>query len=260
MLQRVSIFLSFFLCLAHVAPAQEQEFVLTGVYNGRNLYVQNPLSPNQKEYCTREVFVNGQLVFQNPRSSAYTINLSHLTTKAPVEIRIRYSEGCMPKIINPQVVRALASFKYLAVHADSANISWTTNNQQKGGKFFVEHWVSEQWTPIATVSAEADQARYHARVNHYAGANRYRIKFLQDDGEMYYSNVIDHLAAIEPVSFTPTRVSDKIFLSRETDYEITDTGGKPLMKGSGSEIFVGNLASGVYYLKINNRSEKFFKK
>ncbi|EMR02952.1 T9SS type A sorting domain-containing protein [Cesiribacter andamanensis] len=260
MLQRATIFLILILSQGAFALAQQQELVLTGVYNGRNLYVQNPLSGNLKDYCTREVWVNGELIFQNPRSSAYTINLSHLSTKAPVEIKIRYSEGCMPKVINPQVVRELASFKYLAVHADSAHVSWTTNNQQKGGKFFLEHWINEQWTPIATLSAEEGQARYQARVNHYSGLNRYRIKFLQDDGEMYYSNVIDHSAQIAPVTFSPTRVSDKIFLSRDTDYEITDTGGKPLLKGSGNEIFVGNLASGVYYLKINNRTEKFFKK
>ena len=240
--------------------AQQQELVLTGVYNGKNLYVQNPISPNLKDYCTQEVYVNGNLVFQSPRSSAYTINLAHLNVKAPVEIRILYSDGCMPKVINPQVVRALATFKYLAVHADSANISWTTNNQQKGGKFFVEQWYNERWLPVATVTTEADQARYSAPVSHASGANRYRIKFLQDDGEMYYSNVLEYTSAAEPITFTPTRVSDKIYLSRDTDYEITDAGGKQLMKGKGKEIFVGNISTGVYYLKIDNRTEKFFKK
>ena len=240
--------------------AQQNELVLTGVYNGKNLYVQNPIAPNLKDYCTQEVYVNGELVFQNPRSSAFTINLAHLSTKDPVEIKILYSEGCMPKIINPQVVRALASFKYLAVNVDTAAVSWTTNNQQKGGKFFIEQWHNERWMPVATVSAEVDQARYSTAVSHNSGTNRYRIKFLQDDGEMYYSNVQEYSSAQEPISFTPTRVSDKIFLSQNTDYEVTDTGGKQLLKGKGNEIFVGNLSTGVYYLKIDNRVEKFFKK
>lgn len=242
------------------ASAQQQELVLTGVYTGKNLYVQNPISTNLKDYCTQEVYVNGNLIFQNPRSSAFTINLTHLSPKAPVEVRILYSEGCMPKVINPQVVRVPAGFKYLAVNIDSASISWTTNNQQKGGKFFIEQWYDKRWSPVATVVAEAGQARYMHSVRHTSGSNRYRIKFLQDDGEMYYSNVQEYSSAVEPITFAPTRVSDKIFLSRDTDYEVTDTGGKQLLKGKGNEIHVGNLSTGVYYLKIDNRTEKFFKK
>ncbi len=260
MTSRLYILFCLLLGIGHFAVAQQNELVLTGIYNGKNLYVQNPISTNLKDYCTREVYVNGTLVFQNPRSSAYTINLSHLADKNPVEIKIRYSEGCMPKIINPQVVRALASFKYLAVHADSANISWTTNNQQKGGKFFIEHWYGESWNPVTTVAAAPDQARYSSAVSHNSGSNRYRIKFLQDDGEMYYSNVLDYSSAAEPISFTPSRVSEKIYLSRDTDYEVTDNKGKQLLKGKGNEIWVGNLSTGVYYLKIDNRTEKFFKK
>lgn len=242
------------------ASAQQHELVLTGVYTGKNLYVQNPISTNLKDYCTQEVYVNGNLIFQNPRSSAYTINLTHLSQKAPVEVRIRYSEGCMPKVINPQVVRVPAGFKYLAVNIDSTAVSWTTNNQQKGGKFFVEQWYGERWSPVGTLDAEVDEARYTLPVRHTSGANRYRVKFLQDDGEMYYSNVQDFSSGAAPITFSPTRVSDKIFLSDDTDYEVTDTGGKQLVKGKGSEIFVGNLSTGVYYLKIDNRTEKFFKK
>jgi hypothetical protein len=260
MIRRLYILVYLLLGSGLGVAAQQNELVLTGVYNGKNLYVQNPIATNLKDYCTQEVYVNGELVFQNPRSSAYTINLTHLSTKAPVEVRIRYTEGCMPKIINPQVVRALAGFKYLAVHVDSAAISWTTNNQQKGGKFFVEQWYDERWMPVTTVTATPEEARYMAAVSHTSGNNRYRIKFLQDDGEMYYSNVEEFSSAKDPITFTPTRVSDKIFLSRATDYEVTDKGGTQLLKGSGNEIYVGNLSTGVYYLKIDNRVEKFFKK
>lgn len=260
MVFRLNIFFCLLLGTGYVALAQQQELVLTGVYNGKNLYVQNPISNNLKDYCTHEVYVNGNMVFQSPRSSAFTINLEHLAVKEPVEIRILYSEGCMPKVINPQVVRALASFKYLAVHADSANISWTTNNQQKGGKFFVEQWYGERWIPVTTLSAEPDQARYSTAVSHNSGSNRYRIKFLQDDGEMYYSNVLEYSSSAEPVTFTPSRVSDRIFLSQEAEYEVTDKEGKQLLKGKGNEIYVGNFSSGVYYLKIDNRTEKFYKK
>lgn len=260
MLRRCSLFLCLFLGLCVAALAQQHELVLTGVYNGKNLYVQNPLADNLKDYCTQEVLVNDKLVYQNPRSSAYTINLSHLPDKAPVVVKIRYSTGCMPKVINPQVVRQLTSFKYLAVNIDSSSVSWTTNNQQKGGKFFVEQGAGDQWQAVATVTAVPDQTRYSTPVTHTSGSNRYRIKFLQDDGEMYYSTVTTYTANVSPITFTPTRVSEKIFLSRITDYEVTDTGGKPLLKGSGNEIFVGNLTTGVYYLKIENRTERFFKK
>lgn len=244
-----------------VQAQQQAELVLTGIYNGKNLYVQNPLSSNMKDYCTREVWVNDQQVFVNPRSSAFTVNLSHLDEGAPVSVRIFYNSDCAPKIINPQVIRTRNNFRFLAFQADSSKLEWMTGGELAKGKFFVERWDSNRWQPLSSLEAEGgENSRYQLEVEHFSGLNKYRVKYLQGDGEVFYSRVQQYEATTEPVTFAPTRVSDKIFLSRETEYVVSDPKGNQLLKGYGKEISLQHLNSGLYYLSIDNRIEKFYKK
>lgn len=243
------------------AQQQQAELVLTGIYNGKNLYVQNPLSNNMKDYCTREVWVNDRQIFVNPRSSAFTVNLSHLSESAPVSVRIIYNSDCAPKIINPQVIRTRNNFRFLSFHADSSQLEWVTSGELAKGKFFIEKWDNNRWQPLASREAAGkEDSRYQLDVEHFSGLNKYRIKYLQGDGEVFYSRVQEYEASIEPVTFAPTRVSDKIYLSRETDYAVSDPKGNQLLKGYGKEISLQHLSSGLYYLSIDNRIEKFYKK
>ncbi|WP_017731448.1 hypothetical protein [Nafulsella turpanensis] len=251
----------FLLLPLFVQAQQQQEVVLTGVYNGKNLYVQNPLSSNLKDYCTREVWVNGEQVFVNPRSSAFTVNLSHLKEQQPVAVRILYSSGCAPKVINPQVIKTRNNFQYLSIQVDKQKLEWLTSGEKGSGKFFVEKLVEQRWQPVVSVEGYGEESsRYQAEVEHHSGANQYRIKYLQQDGETFYSRVHTYQSPVEPVTFAPTRVSDKIYLSRETEYIVSDPKGNQLLKGFGKEIKLGHLNSGLYYLNIDNRLEKFYKK
>ena len=45
--------------------------VLTGMYQGKDVYVQNPLSENQKDYCTKEVYLNNEKILTNIKSSVF---------------------------------------------------------------------------------------------------------------------------------------------------------------------------------------------
>ncbi|MFN0049023.1 MAG: T9SS C-terminal target domain-containing protein, partial [Cytophagales bacterium] len=69
-----------------------------------------------------------------------------------------------------------------------------------------------------------------------------------------------YMATLPEVTFFPKRVANKIYLSRDADYEIIDGYGNPLMKGKGKEIVCETLSEGVYYLNIDNKTEKFLKK
>lgn len=255
------LFLLSFLLPVLLLGQQQEEIVLTGIYNGKNLYVQNPLSSNMKDYCTREVWVNDAKVFSNPKTSAFIVNLSHLSPQAPVTVRIVYSLGCAPKVINPQVVRTLNKFRYLTINVDSTRLEWVTSGELASGKFFIEKWESNRWQPLESVEAQGvENSRYESKIVHQPGENQYRIKYLQNDGETFYSSVQKYETPLEPITFAPTRVSDKIFFSRETDYVIKDTKGNQILKGFGKEINCGTLTTGLYYLIFDKRTEKFFKK
>ena len=74
------------------------------------------------------------------------------------------------------------------------------------------------------------------------------------------SQVFEYFNDVEPISFYPTLVDDKITLSRETDYSVVDSYGNQITKGKGKEITLNNLKAGLYFLYVDNREERFVKK
>lgn len=256
-------FFLIFLALLQTLPAAAQDTTrFSGLYNGKNLYVQNPLTTEGKGYCAQEVFVNGSLLMAAPQASAFVINLNHIPPKTHVSIAIVHAGGCAPKLINPQVLLEASNFSFLALSVDSAQLLWRTQAEKENGKFFAEKYQNGAWQTVQVLPARGKQTEnaYSVGVRMHAGENKFRIKYLQQDGQVYYSREVPFISDKAPVSFSPTRVSDKIYLSAPTDYLIVNAEGRVLMKGFGKEILLAHLSSGLYYLRIENRKEKFFKK
>jgi hypothetical protein len=74
--------------------------VIEGNYQGKNLYIQNPASEDNKGFCTKQVIVNGkQYAFK--RESAFVIQLDTMNFKlgTPIKIEIEHADDCKPKVI-----------------------------------------------------------------------------------------------------------------------------------------------------------------
>lgn len=244
------------------AFAQLTEFTATGEYQGKNIFIQNPLSKDKMNFCTTEVFLNGKLVTTAPKTSAFAIDLSGLKVGDPVFIKVAHREGCAPKIINPQVLRSKSKFEMLSAYADGLSIHWATTGELPNGKFFVEHYKNKKWVNVAVLNGKGnfDANQYTVEPEHHTGDNKYRLKYLQSDGRVFYSRVFDYFNDAEPISFSPALVEDKITLSRESDYAVVDSYGNQIAQGKGSVINLNALKEGLYYLYVDNREEKFVKK
>jgi hypothetical protein len=147
--------LCLFLLLHLVSFAEEIK--LTGVYQGKNIYVQNPLKTDQSGYCTQAVFVNGTKVLDNPRASSYEINLSKYPINTPVEIRIVHSNGCKPKVINKYVIDVRTNFKFISVNVDDKNINWTVEGETNNSVYYVEQLVNNNWTNLKVLTVQTQQ-------------------------------------------------------------------------------------------------------
>jgi hypothetical protein len=250
------------LVLLNIVSAKAGILTLTGVYQGKNLYIQNPFTGNQKDFCANEVFVNDIKVLTNIQSSAFEIDLSHLKVQEPVTIKITHKDDCKPKILNPQVIKATSSFQFSSFNVDSEHIVWSTKGEKPGGKMFVEHFQYNSWVVIKELPAKGGVIinNYDMKASHNSDLNKYRIKFTEADGQVFYSQIVEFKSSLEKVTFYPTRVSDKITLSRDADYEILDAVGTVIKKGKGKEIDLTGKPSGVYYLNTDNQTNKIFKK
>ena len=244
------------------AMAQDTEFTITGEYQGKSIYVQNPLSPDKVNFCSAEIYLNEKLILSSPKTSAFVIDLSGLAIGDPVFIKIVHRDGCIPKIINPQVIRSKSKFQFLNVQTDALAISWMTIGEMPYGKFFVEHYKNKTWVNISTISGKGsfESNQYNLKPEHHSGENKYRIKYIQNDGKIFFSEVISYFSNVDPISFSPSLVVDKITLSRESEYTVVDSYGNQIASGKGTVIPLSNLQAGLYTLFIDNREEKFVKK
>lgn len=238
------------------------EIVLSGIYQGKNLYVQNPFSADKQNFCTDEVIINGIQKMSNIRSSAYEIDLSFLSPNDSVTVKIIYKDECMPKVLNAYVLRASASFQFNAFTVSPNELNWTTTGEKVEFMYTVELLVNNNWRIVTTVPAKGEASGiYNVAVTHQFKANKYRIKAQdQESHKIFYSKAVDFVLAQEPVTFYPKSVINKITLSREAAYEVRSLKGEVIKKGKGTEIPLADLKTGVYYLNINDRTERFFKK
>lgn len=243
--------------------AQDAKIELTGVYKGKNLYVQNPFSGDMEHFCTSEVLINGEKKMSNIQSSAYEIDLSFLKIGDAIRLEISHFGDCKPKILNPQVVRNNSNeFHFLSFSVMDNKINWSTKGEFSGCKMFVQQFTRGQWMNVKEIKGKglSSKADYEISVTHHHGINKYRIKYLDLHGKVVYSHISEFNSSESDLTFYPSRVSTKITLSRVIDYEIMDSYGNVVKKGNGEKIDCTDLKQGVYYLNMHNQTEKFFKK
>jgi len=236
--------------------------VLSGSYQGKDVFVRNPYVKNLGRFCTQQVFVNDRKVFDQPKVSAYKIDLSYLEINDLVVIRITHSEGCQPSIVNPHVLKSNSSFKFITTETDNNSISWKTKGEEIRGSYIIEQKTDEaDWGPIDTVTAKAelDINRYIIAAPHQKGVNHYRIKYVDSSGLENYSLEMLYTKK-EQITFYPSIATTSLTLSDTAKYIITDFTGREVKKGKGLEILVNELKPGEYYITIQNRKQRFIKK
>ena len=250
--------------LLMMSPAWAGEIVLVGKYKGKDVYVQNPYDADKQTYCTSAVYVNDRKVQDYPEASAYTIDLSHLAMGDLVVLRIEHSDDCKPKVVNPQVLTHEAGFEFMLEQVDNNSISWNTKGETPEGTFIVEQKdsVKVKWYIIKEVAGKgaSESNQYSIAPEHFEGENQYRVKYTDVDGKQYSSVKLLFTYTDDPVQYSPrTKVTNKIKLSRSIPYSITDMNGNKVKEGNGKVIMVQDLKRGLYFLNIQNRSERFIK-
>jgi hypothetical protein len=200
----------------------------------------------------------------NIQSSAYEIDLSHLKDQDPVSIKITHKDDCKPKILNPQVIKASSTFAFSSFHVEKDKIIWATKGEKPKGKHFIEHFVNNSWMVVKELAGKESvivNTYNEVAKSHHSGLNKYRIKYIEHEGQIFYSPVVEFVSDLPPIDFYPKRVTDKIYLTpREAVFELLDAYGNVVKKGNGKEIDMTDLGSGVYYLNTDNKTFILFKK
>jgi hypothetical protein len=251
-----------FLCCTCILSYAD-ELTITGIYIGSNLFIQNPLSADKKGFCVTQVTVNNNPVTVNLTKSAFEVDLSALQINQPVLIKVFHKPGCEPAVINPEALnRHKSNFTFQQVYIKENTLSWSTVGESPQGKFEIEKQINGQWTSFPGLQGKGTPYinQYEYTVTHEEGINVYRIAYVNRNGMYFYSEEISFETPLEPISIFFTSLPRIIKLSREAEYEIVDNSGNKIKTGKDKVIELAGIKPGIYYLNVEERSERFIKK
>jgi hypothetical protein len=241
-----------------------------GTYQGKNLYVQNPMDEEGFGYCATKVTVNGDIMPGGTSMGAFEIDFSlfNIEIGEPVFIVIEHNDGCKPKILNPEVLLPRSTFNVTKMTVTPVGLlKWTTEGEQGKLPFRIEQYRWNKWVSVGEVQGKGNgQANsYEFNVTPHSGENTVRIVQVDHSGTKRTSKEeVKFNSEVPKVTKTPAKVKNEIkFIASgseiETRYEIYDAYGNIVKKGVGSSVNCSNLLRGVYYINFDNVNEKFIK-
>jgi hypothetical protein len=243
------------------------EINVEGNFMGKNIFVTNPYkSSNNVGFCVTEVFVNGKLTTDEIQQSSFEIDLMslQLVVGQKVSIKIKHSDGCKPKVVNPEDLKPRATFEVIPGSmkvSKEGMFTWSTKGETGKLDFIVEQYRWNKWVNIGKVEGKgtSDQHTYTVKYDAYSGENKIRVKQIDVTGSRV-SEAIKYRSMSPAITFTQGK-NQNINFTADTKWEVYDLFGNIAKQGRGNEIDVSDLKKGNYQMNYDNKSgDKFTKK
>jgi hypothetical protein len=242
---------------------------IEGTYQGKNLYVQNPMDDDGFGYCATKVTVNGDVMPGGTNMGAFEIDFANfnIAIGEPVFIVIEHNDGCKPKILNPEVLLPRSTFVVSSITVTNAGkLTWQTTGEQGKLPYIVEQYRWNKWVTVGEVQGKGTPGTnaYEFSLTPHSGENTVRVVQVDHSGAKRTSKDVKFTSTVPVVTKSPAKVKDIINFTAngaavETRYEIYDAYGNIVKKGVGSSVNCANLLSGAYYINFDNVNEKCIK-
>lgn len=265
----MKIFLSAFVCFLWVFTSWSTSLSIEGTYQGKNLYIQNPMDDDGFGYCATKVTVNGDIMPGGTNMGAFEIDFANFNIAIgdPVFIVIEHNDGCKPKILNPEVLLPRSTFVTTGINiTNSGKLTWTTTGESGKLPYIIEQYRWNKWVTVGEVQGKGTSGSnsYEFLVTPHSGENTIRVVQIDHSGSKRTSKEVKFTSSVPAVTKSPVKVKESISFTAngqpvETRYEIYDAYGNIVKKGVGSSVNCSNLLSGAYYINFDNVNEKFIK-
>jgi hypothetical protein len=251
-----TLFISFFMLLSCLFASAEV-VVISGIYQGKDLYVKNPVTAGGVGYCIFEVLVNGNITSDEVNSPAFAVDLAVWSLKQgeAVEIVLRCKENCDVKIINPEVIYPNSTYEVMNMNVTPEGLlTWTTTKESSVIPYIIEQFRWNRWIKVGEVAGTGKSAenKYNFQANLHSGVNTFRIYQLDFKGQRT-SQEVKVESSMPEVTIKNTKISSSIDFSRETDFEIYSEYGALVKTGRGTSVDASKFYKGKYYVSFDNK-------
>ncbi|ADR23634.1 hypothetical protein MATR_25100 [Marivirga tractuosa] len=233
-----------------------------GFYHGKNVFVRNPYLGQDSGFCIEEIYLNGDLVVENPKVSAYEIDMQNLEQESRVVIRIVHHDDCEPELTNPEVIRGDLKFSWLKVYVDENQIIWLTTKESKDGFYIVEKDTKDGWFPIDTVKTKGGIFinQHSLELDHVQGDNLYRVQYHDPEMEVKVSESFNFHSDKREITHAIDEEKWIIEFTEEVSYLLYDENSRIIKRGKDVSCNIQKLPRGKYMIKYDGKEIYFDKK
>ena len=264
-------FLRLFFCLLFINNLvfSQERLSIEGYYQGKSIYIENPVNSDGFGFCINKVAVNGDLVPISTRDEVIALNLTVLNIKvgAPVLIIIYHEKGCSPVFINPEVLRSKSTFELTEIKLlVNKKLEFKTIKEQGKLPFIIEQYKWDKWVKVGEIQGNGSPTTqvYNYTLSPHSGENKVRVSQIDNTNKKRSSKSITFKSEVSEVYKSPTKVKTTIsFTSKgiksKTHFEIFDAYGNVIKQGYNHMVNCTSLVNGLYYINYDNKTEKFIK-
>jgi len=190
-------------------------------------------------------------------SSSYEIDLSSFQIGDTLNLQIIHYKGCKPKLLNPYTGHSRPMVFKTLTFASWGNTLVCTSYERKGnGVISIEHfeynsWVTKQKNPVTP-----KDTLFTYDLHPFSGINKYRLKYVSENGEVSYSIVKEHDFAVSKLNVNIDKEKKKIFFSEEAEFALLNDHGDIVYQAFAKELDLSELEDGIYYLNADNKTKK----
>jgi len=260
----VIIKMSFFILLLLIKSPllSAQEVIIKGTYHGKNLYVLNTsIDVEMDIYCVNAVYVNNILTNDETKSNSFEIDFANLNLNIgdKVTVKITHKPDCKPEVINANVLESSIDFTITSPKMDKKTLkmNWSINGIIDNSPFIVEQYRWDKWITIGEVKVKDSITanNFEAEVKFHSKNNTFRVRHIDKTGTERVSKECKYFNKDEELYLLSTRISDWLYFSGETIFEIYDEKGNFILDGYGKEVNISDLEKGKYFVNYDNRTE-----
>lgn len=244
-----------------------QQVYFDGVYSGKKVIVNNPLSLDYFGTCVNRIRVNGELFPINISENYLEIDLNRVGVQKGdlFTILIEHETGCEPFIYNKNdfLAKNIVIFKNLKIQDNQ--LSWETKNNVLLSPIILEMKYKGKWVEIAMITSKGlgNQAYTYQLPFVLSGENNFRISKPNAKNSYSYFPSIQlpnqHFSIASPsVTKTVHFIQDK--RKATTYYQLLDKHKVIVKQGFGEQIDISNVKEGIYTLYYDNQKEIIIKK
>ncbi len=242
------------------AVAQDCRQSYSGLFSGKDLFVQNPFISREKGHCVKQLIINDS-AFIFSEGTVFLLDLKKLNYVDGDSVNITFVHdcGCKPKFLNPphHLPTALKNSK-LSLSEDSSLVFQSTE-KIKSNTYYLQQFRWNRWNVIDTFIISRTDTVYYFQVKDFlhSGENRFRIA----DGASSFTQPLK-ISGFSTDDFIPAEayIENTISFPYNTCYEIWNELGSKILSGCGNHIDISKLYKGQFYLNYDNKTVKFIRK